>query len=196
MTGVEAEAAARVLERLLSDPVYRAYFRGNPVGASREAGLPSVAEEMAMGGGKALDTLEERESRSSLAGVFMAAALEGAAVVDFSKDVLPHLDEVPAAVGKVLSRVRLPAVSEAEAATPRVQGVERIAVRGSAAQPDAAAGEFPAVVPAHAAAAAAGASGAQDGPGGSRAPETVDLLHNKRVSLDADGIADVKAGRV
>src|SRR5918996_517420 len=109
MTGVEAEAAARVLERLLSDPVYRAYFRANPVGASREAGLPSVAEEMAMGGGKALDTLEERESRSSLAGVFMAAALEGAAVVDFSKDVLPHLNEVPEAGGKGVSRVHLPA---------------------------------------------------------------------------------------
>src|SRR5918996_6567345 len=184
MTGVESEAAARVLERLLSDPVYRAYFRGNPVGASREAGLPSVAEEMAMGGGKALDTVEERESRSSLAGVFMAAALEGAAVVDFSKDVLPHLNEVPEAVGKVLSRVQLPAVSEAKAATPRVQGVERIRV----AQPDAAVGEFPVVAPAHAAAAAGGASAAQDGAGGSPTP---DLLHNKRVSLDADGVADL-----
>ena len=101
MTSAEAESAARLLERLLSDPAYRARFRQNPVVASREAGLHSVAEEMAMGGGKALDTLDERQSRSSLAGVFMAAALEGVAMFDFSKEVLPYLDDLPPSVGNV-----------------------------------------------------------------------------------------------
>jgi NlpC/P60 family len=162
VTGAEAEAAARVLERLLSDPGYRARFRRNPVAASREAGLPSVAEEMAMGAGNVLDTLEERESRSSLAGVFMAAALEGVGIYDFSKRVLPHLDDVPRAVGDVLSRVHLPAIAEAHAATPRAQGVE----------PIRAAGEFPAITPAR------------------------ELLHNKHVAFDSDGIADLKAGKL
>ena len=55
--------------------------------ASREAGLDSVADEMALSGGKAMDTLDVRESRSSLAGVFMAAALEGVGPIDFSKDL-------------------------------------------------------------------------------------------------------------
>ena len=79
-----------------------------------------------MGGGKALDTLDERESRSSLAGVFMAAALEGVAMFDFSKEVLPYLDELPPSVGNVVSRVHLPAIAEAQAATAPAQGVERI----------------------------------------------------------------------
>jgi len=146
VNGAEAEAAARLLERLLADPAYRERFRAYPVAALREAGLQSVAEEMAMGGGKVLDTLDGRESRSSLAGVFMAAALEGAAMFDFSKEVLPHLDELPASVGNVLSRVHLPAIAEAQAATPPAQGVEPIAA-DPGQSPAGAAGEFPAVTP-------------------------------------------------
>ena len=152
MTSAEAESAARLLERLLSDPAYRAHFRQNPVLASREAGLHNVAEEMALSGGKALDTLDERQSRSSLAGVFMAAALEGVAMFDFSKEVLPYVDDLPPAVGNVVSRVHLPAIAEAQAATPSVQGVERIAEPSQSASD---VGEFPAVTPEQAAAASA-----------------------------------------
>jgi cell wall-associated NlpC family hydrolase len=152
MDGAEAEAAARLLERLLSDPGYRETFRAYPVSALREAGLQGVAEEMAVGG-KALDTLDGRESRSSLAGVFMAAALEGAAMFDFSKEVLPYLDDLPPSVGNVVSRVHLPAIAEAQAATAPAQGVERFAVPGQSV--NAAAGEFPAVTPEQAAAASA-----------------------------------------
>ena len=54
--------------------------------ASRDAGLESVADEMALSAGKAMDTLDVRESRSSLAGVLMAAAFEGVGVYDFAKD--------------------------------------------------------------------------------------------------------------
>jgi hypothetical protein len=157
MDGAEAEAAARLLERLLSDPGYRETFRAYPVSALREAGLQGVAEEMAVGG-KALDTLDGRESRSSLAGVFMAAALEGAAMFDFSKEVLPYLDDLPPSVGNVVSRVHLPAIDEAQAATPSVQGVERIAEPSQSVNADA--GEFPAVTPEQAAA----ASGRLEGP--------------------------------
>ena len=224
MTGTEAEAAARLLERLVSDPGYRERFRRNPVAASRQAGLASVAEEMAMGGGKALDTLEGRESRSSLAGLFMAAALEGAALYDFSEEVLPHLDDVPESVGKVLSRVHLGGIAEAQAATPAAPGVEQISAKAgvasaAVAQPDAVAGEFRAITPEQAAAARALASSdspaspvssassdssdapdpaqyGQDGTGGAPTPEAVELLQNKRVTLDAGGIADLKGGKV
>ena len=124
MNGAEADAAARLLERLLEDPVLRARFRRDPVGASREAGVGSVAREMALGGGKAMQTLDVRESRSSLAGVFMAAALEGAAAYDFSRQVIPHLEDLPDSIGKVLSRVDLPLVaSDAQAAPPPANAV-------------------------------------------------------------------------
>jgi putative modified peptide len=89
VTSREAEAAARLLERLLTDPAFREQFRQSPVAASHEAGLPSIADEMAMSAGKAMETLDGRESRSSLAGVFMAAALEGAGIYDFSRDLVP-----------------------------------------------------------------------------------------------------------
>jgi cell wall-associated NlpC family hydrolase len=177
VTGSEADAAARLLERLLADPTLRARFRRDPVAASREAGLESVAHEMALGGGKAMDTLDVRESRSSLAGVLMAAALEGVGVYDFSKDLVPHLEGIPDSVGQVLSRVNLPAlpgVATAQAAQPSGQD----------------AGEFKAISPQQ-----AGEIGAE-GTGGSPSPETLALLENRHVALDANGIADLKAGKM
>ncbi len=79
-TGVSesAERAAALLERLLSDPAYRSEFRADPARACAEEGLPEVAAQL--GRGRAMQTLEIRESRSSLAGVLMAAALEGASL--------------------------------------------------------------------------------------------------------------------
>ena len=75
---IDTERAAALLERLLSDPVYRAEFRADPARACAAEGLPEVAAEL--GRGRAMQTLELRESRSSLAGVLMAAALEGASL--------------------------------------------------------------------------------------------------------------------
>jgi cell wall-associated NlpC family hydrolase len=74
----DSERAAALLERLLSDPAYRAEFRADPARACAAEGLPEVAAEL--GRGRAMQTLELRESRSSLAGVLMAAALEGASL--------------------------------------------------------------------------------------------------------------------
>src|SRR5262245_13033796 len=65
---------------------------------------------MSMGGGKAMHTLDLRESKSSLAGVMMAAAMEGVAIYQFSEHIWPHLEEVPGNVADVLSRVDLPAL--------------------------------------------------------------------------------------
>jgi cell wall-associated NlpC family hydrolase len=189
VTGPEADAAAHLLERLLTDPVLRKRFRSDPVAASREAGVDSLASEMSHASGKAMETLDGRESRSSLAGVFMAAAVEGAAAYEVVGELVPHLDGIPESVGKVLSRVDLAAipglhVDTAEAAEP----------------PANAAGEFRAVVPAANGAGAAehvdAALYGQEGRGASPSQEAAALLHNKRVAFDADGIADLKAGRI
>jgi cell wall-associated NlpC family hydrolase len=166
----EDETAARLLERLLSDTDYRAAFRADPVAASHAAGLDGVARELAADRGKAMQTLDGRESRSSLAGVLLAAALEGSAIVDFSQQVLPHLDEVPRAVGDVLAGLSPLGVEDAQAATPQRAAVEPVA------------GEFRAITPDEAVAA--------------KAPSAAELLHDRHVSFDADGIADLRAGRV
>src|SRR5690349_4859514 len=98
----EADVAARLIERLLADPSFRARFRRDPVGTCREAGLDGLAQEMSLGGGKAFHTLDIRESKSSLAGVMMAAAMEGVGIYHFSENVVPHLQELPGTVRDVV----------------------------------------------------------------------------------------------
>ncbi|MGN6869052.1 MAG: hypothetical protein ACTHMY_11695 [Solirubrobacteraceae bacterium] len=71
--------AGELIERLLVDPQFRAEFRRDPAAACLTAGLPDLAAELA-GSGGAMDTLVVRESRSSLAGVVMAVAVEGMSV--------------------------------------------------------------------------------------------------------------------
>src|SRR3954447_3306259 len=110
MATSEADVAAKLIERLLADPAFRTKFRRDPAAACREAGLDELAEEMAVGAGKAMYTLDMRESKSSLAGVMMAAAMEGVGIYQFTENVLPHLEEVPGHVADVLSRVDLPAI--------------------------------------------------------------------------------------
>src|SRR6186997_2413689 len=110
MATSEADIAAQLIERLLGDPTFRAEFRRDPASACRQAGLDELADEMSIGAGKAMMTLDQRESKSSLAGVMMAAAMEGVGVYQFGEHILPHIDDVPSAVGDVLSRVSLPAI--------------------------------------------------------------------------------------
>src|ERR1700712_4647603 len=110
MAADDADLAARVIERLLVDPAFRADFRRDPATACREAGLDEVAEVMAFGAGKSMQTLEIRESRSSLAGVMMAAAVEGVGVFGMMEHVIPGAMAAPGVVSDVLSRVNLPKV--------------------------------------------------------------------------------------
>src|SRR4051794_9457625 len=79
---------------------------------------------MQLGAGKAMMTLDLRESKSSLAGVMMAAAMEGVGVMQFVEHVAPHLDDIPEAIEDVLSRVNLPAIggSPAHSPAPAVRG--------------------------------------------------------------------------
>ena len=72
-------AAGALIERLLVDPEFRAEFRRDPAAACAAAGLPGLAAEFTRSA-KSMDTLMVRESRSSLAGVVMAVAVEGMSV--------------------------------------------------------------------------------------------------------------------
>src|SRR3954452_7168129 len=112
MAATESDLAAKLLERLLVDQKFRAQFRRDPAAACREAGLDSLAQEMSVGSGKAMHTLDMRESKSSLAGVMMAAAMEGVGIYQFTENVLPHLEAIPGQLADVLSRVALPAVPD------------------------------------------------------------------------------------
>ena len=66
-----------LLERLLQDAGFRARFRHDPAAAAREAGFPELAERLAADETLSLEPLELRESRSSIGGVMLAAAVEG-----------------------------------------------------------------------------------------------------------------------
>jgi hypothetical protein len=87
---VSSPDGARLLERLLGDPAFRARFRSNPAAAAREAGFGDLADELA-GRERPLQTLEIRESRSSVAGMMLAAAAEGVGLFELSEHVLPHV---------------------------------------------------------------------------------------------------------
>ena len=79
-TGNDDVRVAELVERLLADAGFRAEFRLDPVGSCRALGLEGLAAELSAGSG--VSALELRESKSSLAGVVMAVAAEGVAVVE------------------------------------------------------------------------------------------------------------------
>ncbi len=101
----ETERVGKLIERLLVDPAFRARFRSDPSAACVETGLPELAAELG-GSGKAMHTLEMRESRSSLAGVVMAIATEGVALEEM-QHLAGHLHDLPG-LGKLLHGVKLP----------------------------------------------------------------------------------------
>src|SRR3954471_8255234 len=73
----DADAVGRLVERLESEPGLRSEFRRDPVAVARRLGAPDLADELLATAGDPLQTLDRRESRSSLAGVVFAAAVEG-----------------------------------------------------------------------------------------------------------------------
>jgi hypothetical protein len=79
------ERAADLILRLVEDPDYRALFRRRPAEAVRPYGLDDVAAEFD-GSGRGMQTLDGRESRSSLAGALAAAALEGTELLELVRD--------------------------------------------------------------------------------------------------------------
>ena len=76
----EVDRSAALIERLLGEPELRRRFLSDPASVLSEHGLTELATGLGHGQ-RALMTLELRESRSSLAGVMVAAAAEA---VDFA----------------------------------------------------------------------------------------------------------------
>src|SRR6185436_15413171 len=75
-------------------------FEADPDGTARAAGFDTLADELALDTDDPMQTLELRESRSSLAGALMAAAVEGLGVFElgghaFTADQA-HAASVPA----------------------------------------------------------------------------------------------------
>jgi cell wall-associated NlpC family hydrolase len=98
------KGTADLLERLLRDPGFRAAFRADPGRALREAGLTGMAKRVGpVGPRKALETLEIRESRSSLAGAMMAGVLEGVGVVGADEAAAAQPAPAPASPASSLS---------------------------------------------------------------------------------------------
>jgi hypothetical protein len=122
----EVDPLAQLLEGLLNDPDARARFRREPALVCRELGLDDAAEELS-GGAKALHTLELRESKSSLAGLLVAAAAEGVGLADLVHHVYEHLNgDTARLAGQALTRAGMPAVHQAvtRAGLPAVQPLE------------------------------------------------------------------------
>jgi hypothetical protein len=86
----ELDRSVELLERLLGDSHLRRRFRNDAATVLTEAGLPELAAGLGHGG-RALMTLEMRESRSSLAGVMVAAAAEGVDLAQFAEHAAPAL---------------------------------------------------------------------------------------------------------
>lgn len=100
----ELQHTADLIERLLGDPELRRRFRADPEAVLIQAGLP----QLAIGLGerdRAFKTLEMRESRSSLAGVLVAAAAEGVSFVELADHAAPALaHQADQAVDQMLSK--------------------------------------------------------------------------------------------
>src|SRR3954454_7030752 len=144
--GIDDDRAARLLERLLTDETLRARFRRDPAAVAREANLDELAGDFSTG--SAMETLEPRESRSSLAGVMMAAAVEGMAGIGLahhgSGGGQQHL---PPEVHRVLAGHQ--DAHAAGLATPEGAAASAAEVPPSPGDPNDA-GLFPAIHPDHA----------------------------------------------
>jgi hypothetical protein len=88
---VSSPDEARLLERLLRDPGFRARFREDPAGAARDAGFTALADQLGAAAARSMETLELRESRSSFAGVLVAGIVEGVALFELAQHGLPQL---------------------------------------------------------------------------------------------------------
>jgi hypothetical protein len=88
---VSSDDGTRLLERLREDPGFRARFRDDAPAAAREAGFDDLAQEIETDGRAPFETLELRESRSSVGGAMLAAAAEGLGLFELSEHVVPRL---------------------------------------------------------------------------------------------------------
>jgi hypothetical protein len=127
--------AERLVERLLGDADFRARFEADPSEAAREAGFDALADHLEDADGNSMQTLELRESKSSLAGALMAAAAEGLALWEFgghapvgAPRLAPSAHPVPPAPsGQPAPPADGPAPSEPPAARPAARPAVQVA---------------------------------------------------------------------
>jgi cell wall-associated NlpC family hydrolase len=86
----EVDRSAELIEQLLGDPQLRASFRADPGSVLRDHGLAEMADGLPADR-RAMLTLELRESRSSLAGVIVAAAAESVDFTHVAEHAAPRL---------------------------------------------------------------------------------------------------------
>ena len=107
------EAAARLIERVLTDAEFRARFRADPEAAAHEAGVAPARDAV-------LETLELRESKSSLAGAMMAAAAEAVGVYELVDHYLASRDD-GSGVAAQLASAQVPVRHDVAASLPAPQ---------------------------------------------------------------------------
>src|SRR3954451_16397779 len=108
------DRAAQLLERLVADAGMRAEFRARPVAALQHYGLDDVAREVGDRPVKGLHTLDLRESRSGLAGLFVAAAAGGARLMHLVAQLPAHqTPEAAQTVQRAITRSALPVAHSA-----------------------------------------------------------------------------------
>jgi hypothetical protein len=74
--------AVDLMYRLATEPTFLISFRRDPAGVARQCDLPELADDLAAPRRKATETLEGLDSRTSLAGLFMAVAAGTVGVVE------------------------------------------------------------------------------------------------------------------
>src|SRR5947209_5895550 len=115
----ELQRSADLIERLLGDPHLRRRFRADAASVLTEAGMPELAAGLGRGG-RALMTLEMRESRSSLAGVMVAAAAEGVDLAHVAEHAAPALArDAGAAIHQLMHHPHRPAPTPVHEAFPQ-----------------------------------------------------------------------------
>jgi putative modified peptide len=175
-------AEARLLARLLTDDAFRAAFRRSPADACRSYGLEDVADELSAG--SSMETMEVRESKSSLAGAVMALAAEGVGIGELA-GVLGHRHEqvLPAGLGHR-------AALELPTGNPRAGGDSaQVIAHAAGAQPGSSA---------HPGASAAADGAGTDAVGGSVAGSSAgaELLANPRLSVTPQVRGEILQGNV
>lgn len=211
------ERAAALLNRLVSDSEFRTRFRRDPAGACRAHGLPDLADELSARVG--MHTLDIRESKSSLAGVVLAAAFEGVSAHQLLEQVGPSIgSDVAGVIDRALTLSHLDAIKGALGGDPTASATAPPAAAPLAAAAGApvapAAGEIPGMEEATApptdadaggeageegaagAGADAGEAGAEESGSGEGDASAQELLDNPNLDLPPEARADIEAGEL
>jgi soluble lytic murein transglycosylase-like protein len=112
------DRAAELLERLVADAHAREQFRARPARELERCGLDDVAAELGDRPLKAMHTLELRESRSSLAGLFLAAAAETVGLMQLIEHAQARGGEAAVAVQRTPTLTAIPTPPQPAAPAP------------------------------------------------------------------------------